>query len=375
MTETKDYHETGRAAPIKGRAAKILALCELGHLDQARALIDNSLDPNMLLMRGMVHHGLARAGIMFSHESAKDIVTRAMRLGADPDLSAVVLSLAYWRQGQESEASIVLESALTTRNLHTRFLALLARIQIETDKKDWRAMLNTIDAMAQLVDSENDCNKGKYFNHRGIAYGYAFEECGGDYRDRALADYHTALHHYENCGSDKYQGITLNNMASLCRVYDPTRAHGYIDQAMNIFIRLKDRVALGGSKDTKAQIFIYEGNLQSALRWANDSIRLLTSADDVCWLGNSYATRGMIYRQLGEMDNAIRDFELAANAEEAKRIHDALVCVGGRLTPAAKILKYKGHSTLRFVIKEKHPELKFLLRPSWKRRKSIMTKP
>src|ERR1051326_3581321 len=104
MTETKVYHQTGSYLTISSRVARILDLCERGRLDEAQKLLIDDVSPQMLLAQGIVCHCLARTGTAGSHEKAKEILSRAARLGANKDLCDVYIGLCYWRQGDDGEA-------------------------------------------------------------------------------------------------------------------------------------------------------------------------------------------------------------------------------------------------------------------------------
>lgn len=374
MIETKVYHKTSSTVLAVNRASRILDLCDCGQLAEARRLLIDDPSPDMLLARGVVYYWLARTGSEFTIEEAKDILTKAEHAGANKGLCRVFLGLCYWRQGRDEEAVILFQEAAKSDEPEVQFKALLSRTQVEGDQVRWRDSLKTLALMANLLDLQTDCNKGKFFNQRANAYYRAFEELGDDYRDRALTDYEAARVFFERSGSVRHEANTLNNIAFLYRAQDPKQAHEYIDRAIELFTRLGDRSMLGSVKDTKAQVFLFADQPHQALKWANASVRLLIAADDVVWLPTSYRTRGTIYQQLGQLDKAHADFELAASTEEAKRIRDALMRTGGRLAPAARRLGYKGYTTLRSVIKTRHPKLKSLLRPSYTRRKSIIKK-
>lgn len=373
MVDTTTSVVNRHVLSIRERIEQILDLCERGRIKEARGLLIDSAEPGMLLARGVVYYWLARSGSEFTIEEAKNVLTRAQEAGADPGLCRVFLGLCYWRQAQDEEAQIMFADALKSDDPHIKYLALLSRTQVEGDQRRWRDALKTISAMAEFVDSESDANKGKFFNQRANTYYQAFEDVGGEYRDKALTDYEAAREFFERSGSLRHEANTLNNIAFLYRITDTKEAHDYIDRAIDLFTRQGDRAGIGSAKDTKAQIFLYADNLAQALRCANESIELLSAADDTVWLPTSYATRGTIYKQLRNLDKAAGDFSVAAQMEEVKRLRTALMKAKGKVTVAAKLLGLKNHSSLNFLLR-KHPELISLRRQSWKRRKPQMTK-
>lgn len=369
MTETKVYTAISQSAT---NTARIFDLCERGRIHEAQALLVESDDPEMLLARGVVEYWLARIGTKVSIEDAKNRLTKAEAAGADPYRCQVFLGLCYWRQGCDTTARIMFDHAEQSPAPHTKYLALLARTQIQCEQGRWREAFKTLDSMAALVDKESDCNKGKFFNQRANANYHAFHELGEDYRDRSFADYKTAIHFFDLSGSLRHKGTTLNNLAFLYRAIDPPQAHRYVDEAIVLFSRIDDRSSLGSAKDTKAQIYLRTDNLREALVCANDSIRLLTAIDDEVWLPTSYATRAMIYGLMRETEKAAEDSTRAAGSEETKRISRALDYAKGKVTVAARELGMS-HSTLIKIINQ-HPELKLLRKKPRVRHKSIIKK-
>ena len=429
MTETASLTRTGSSSRNAAKIERIIDLCDRGWPREAESLLLDSEEPDMLMAKGIVCYSLARSGADKWHEDAKDCLTRAQRLGAPHALCAVYLGLCYLRQKHEQEAGVMFSVALGDRDPHIQFLALLGQIQIPTDKKEWRESLQILEKMALLYEDESPVNKGKFHNHKGLAYRQQFEETGDDaFLDRAIQEYEAAKFHFESADCSAYEACVLNNLAYLFIRTDTKQAHDNADRSMRIYGRLDNRVGTGTVADTKAQVYLAEHDPKMALRWANESIKCLASPDDAAYLANSYFTRGKAYVDLNLNDLALADFRIAARVSEnipaiidqkispeymvefyrelpdspdkhtglrvidallgcppdelrainkertRTQIREALEEAGGRVTVAARILGLKDHSTLSYLIEKQFPELKDARKPRYRRRKSLAKK-
>lgn len=318
------YRSVDSVLSSRERADRVLALCFEGDVSAGRALVGSGEDADSLLARGVLTYWLAQTGGSFTYESAKNDLSRSSRLFvelAENDraaLSDIWLALCYWRLGQMDEAFLILTPSCACDNLRVRFLALVNRSVIQTEAKDWKKALLSLEAAQRVFEEEPSLSwRGKFFQQRGLCYKLAYEESGSRTdADKALVDYEAASEHYERAGNLRFEAAIVNNLANLYRtIGDIKRARQNIDRAITLFERIGDRSHLAHAKDTKALILLDSGDAVRAKKYADHAVLLLRNHDPA-WLTIPLVTRAKITCRMGLDVASRRDFEEAINIAE-----------------------------------------------------------
>lgn len=406
------YHPDVQFSTTRGLADRVFFLCQDGRIDEARSLlVEDAADPDLLFSNGYVQYWLASTG-RGSFESAKDALTNARHLFSQQGererelLCNVYLGLCYSRQGQASEARILIAEAAHAQSELTVFVAGLSAAVLELESENWQAAKKYLTAIQPGVERQAFSLQGRFYMQRGLAHVLA----GGEKeRDAAFTDYDQAIECFEQAGNFEYAARIYNNLAMLYLSVNTETAHLNIDPAISIQRRLKNYPELAQCLDTRARIFIQEGKPQKALTALNEALALLEGADHKLSVPKFLITRGRIHADLGLADDARKDFLQAADiaelnddgdlarmayregirslgvthpslsvaelrtresAEEAELFRGALKRSKGSVAEAAELIAMP-RTTFISRINKHHPELLPLTR---KRRSSILRK-
>lgn len=114
-------------------------------------------------------------------------------------------------------------------------------------------------------------------------------------REEGLRYLEAARSHHQKSGHQIYLGTVENN---LCFAYALEKrfheAHRAVDNAARIFRRTNDRMREGYCYDSKAQLFLDEGRVGSALKTIEKALQILRPSDNVAWLVDSIETKARI---------------------------------------------------------------------------------
>ncbi|MEQ1606323.1 MAG: hypothetical protein ABL999_15790 [Pyrinomonadaceae bacterium] len=236
------------------------------------------------------------------------------------------LALSYWRTGEMNEAQIWLDEALSRnlpatdpRRLYSQIVQCLINIPAKKDAENLESLKSLEPAFLQ---SKDDCLKGDYFNHCGIA----LDNLGR--KAEALQHFEFARFHHRRSGHKIYLGTIENNLAWLYKdAGELHKAHEAIDTATETFHRIKDKTREGFSLDTKAALLLSEGRYVEALTTVEKALSLLKQSDNSAYQVETLLTKAKVLVHLDNFPDAVVSLIDAVNItrvqtgeESAKRL-------------------------------------------------------
>ena len=275
MVETSTAEFTDSLAFTICRAFE---LCEIAEYDQAGESLpfpdQESSDGELLFVWGVIASGQGR------QEQAKDLLSKAARIlkPALAELARVYLSVCYWRLGEDSSASILLD--IEPSDLQAKFCWLMVRMMIEAEQRNWNEALALLEKAEPFVERVSIPNQGKFFNHRGLAFRNL-----GEY-DRALIDFESACSHWQD--APKLRALALNNTG---RLYSLTgeldKALACVDEAISL---VDSRQLLGQFYDQRSIILLEHGLTEQAEIESRKAISYLAKSERVDYLNEALET-------------------------------------------------------------------------------------
>lgn len=258
-----------------------------------------------------------------AQEIAKDLISEAGRIFEEADLSERVaearvdLAICYWREGAFDEARVSLDAALTQLgNIQSeqRLRALLNRAIVEKVCKQYEEALKTHREAAPLFEvSSNNILKGKFHNE----YATVLKNVGlagnrEDYIDQALLEYSAASFHAEQAGNKRFLALVENNVGYLFLQIGRLReGQEHLDRARSLFTSLKDKGMVAQVDDSRARVFIAQGQFTKAESLARSSVRALQDGDELSLLAEALTTHGTAIARLGNFSKARATLEKA----------------------------------------------------------------
>ncbi|MDT7808974.1 MAG: MalT-like region, partial [Acidobacteriota bacterium] len=191
------------------------------------------------------------------------------------------LGYCYWREGAFDEARVVLHEALSRLSDEEgdlKAVALLRSASVEKVSCRLSDALRLLEEAAPLFElSLNHTLKGRFHNEFAQVLRKLGEvERRNDYIDRALIEYAAASYHFEKAGNRRYQGCVENNLGFLFSTLGKfNEAHDHLDRAQALMTSLKDSVHLAQVDETRARVFLAEGQVGEAEKLARAAVRVL----------------------------------------------------------------------------------------------------
>jgi tetratricopeptide (TPR) repeat protein len=369
-------------------------------------------------------HLADRYQIANSQENAKNLISEAsgvfQSLGNEKKAleAQTEISACYWREGSYDEARIILKE-VTERLKADGDLKAKAALRVaivERADAQYEEALRLLTQAAPLFNrSNNQTLKGCYHNELAIVLrNLGAREQRADYIDRAFVEYTAASYYFEEAHHKIYGANVENNLGYLhFKAGRYEEAHKHLDRARRLLLALKDKGSAAQVDETRASVFLAQGNYKEAEKVARKAVSALEIGGRQSILAEALTTHGMALACLGYDEQARRDFQRAvelaqlmnvpsekAQAElkrideklaqkqekfsgsglyeemhryEAKLIRQALIKAHGRITHAARLLGVS-YQTLGNILKTRHRELRSLRTPIKRRRKSFIKK-
>jgi len=292
-----------------------------------------------------------------SQETAKSLITQSMEifegLGQSEEAADArgELALCYWREGSYDEARIQLAEALSRlggedSELKAVLLIRAGIVEVDTQRFD-KAIRFYNEANPLVEGSQDHALKGGFH----IAYGLVFRrlatpENREDYMDRALIEYAAASFHFEEAGNARALARVENNLGYLFftigRYQD---AHGHLDRARHLFLKLKDVGTAAQVDDTRARTLLAQGHVVEAERLARSAVRVLERGDQQAVLAEVLTTQGIALARLGNhhrskvlLERAIGVAETTGDLEGAGRAKLSIIEELGEKIPAKELV-------------------------------------
>lgn len=277
----------------------------------------------------------AHTSQMHSQSVSMDLVGSARR---DFEVSGPVeklaecdnyLALAFWRTGELREAQAFIESSFSFDlpdsspiRLHAYIIQCL--IGMPAEGKDARNLDSLKSVEAAFLRSDDECLKGDYFNHCGMA----LDNLGR--KSEALDHYEFAKFHHERSRNRSYLATVENNLAyAYQNTGDFRRAHAAIDNAVRLLKAEKDKTREGFALDTKAGLFMAEKRYFEAFATIEKAVTILKRSENKAYFVETLLTRAKILLGLNSFHEAFMTLVEAVSIarvqtgeDSAKRLTD-----------------------------------------------------
>ena len=227
------------------------------------------------------------------------------------------LATCYWRTGEFAEARIIYQSALE-REVEIspltvwKLLMNLVNVEISTHyyySADF--LLSRAESLRGSIN--NELLLGNLFFHRALVQKcLAVEEGKFEFYSLALENYQKATQHYLNANNHAYCATVGNNTASiLFKLGRYSEAHQQINNSLDYYLATKVKGNAGSVYDTRAQVYLAEGELAEAEKAALSSVNILRDGDEYSLLADSLITLGTIFARRGAALKAQRAYDNA----------------------------------------------------------------
>ena len=200
------------------------------------------------------------------------------------------LALTYERIGDVKNARVFLEKAFALNvplNHLTRLYSHIIDSLLNLAEEKYEVIIQSSIMLENLFqDCPNKTYQGCFYNN----YGLALKNLGKT--DEALDKFLTARLFFYEVEHHHYCGLLENNIARLYTVSGQYKeAHSFAVKAENTFKLVGDFCRQGYSLDTRATIFLAEGNYKKALEFAEKGIKFLQNVENLGFLINTYKTK------------------------------------------------------------------------------------
>ncbi|MDQ2920244.1 MAG: hypothetical protein M3R52_01310 [Acidobacteriota bacterium] len=282
-----------------------------------------SVSAEVLLCVGILTGWIgSKEGIEEAQEVAKNLISESITyhesVGDTKKIASARVELAYcyWREGAFDEARIMFNEALQklTTEGNTRAKALLRLAILEWSASRYGEALNILIDNAHLFKRiNNDAIKGTYHNQLAMVLRkLATSENREDYTRRALLEYQEADYHFKLARNIVFRADVKNNVGNLLRQLSRFKeAHKYLDDARRLMVSIKDKVEVAQIDDTRAQVFISEGNFEEAEPIARHAVSVLAKSGRQCLLADALITHGIALARLKHTERAQFTFQRA----------------------------------------------------------------
>lgn len=213
------------------------------------------------------------------------------------------LALAYWRNGELTEAITWIEESLARKlpvTSRTRLHSEIIKSLMNIPTKKYQKTIDSLEGLEQdFLNLGDDSLTGDFYGHLGLAFKGLLQPA------TALKKMEQARVFHMKAGHWIYLGIDLNNLAQLYkRVGKYAEAHRIVDEAAEVFRKINDRTREGFALDTKAQIFLREGKYDAGLVTIDQAIAILSKSDNADYVAETYLTKSMLLLYAEDLTSA-----------------------------------------------------------------------
>jgi tetratricopeptide (TPR) repeat protein len=308
---------------------------------------------------------LLRAGVLTSwignrtqvteaQETARNLITESLTIFQSFKDSKKIaeahteLAWSYFKDGRYDEARVMLKDALSRLGTESELkaLAILRSGIVEWGATRHHESLRILTEAAPLFEKINkSVVKGSYHNQLAIIFRTLTEAGTSDYLDRAFIEYEAASFHFEEAKHKPYLANVENNLGFLFyKIGRYKEAHRHLDHARRLMVNLKDRVCVARVDETRARVFIAQGNYTEAEKVAKSAVSVLEQSGNHA-LAEALITHGTALAYLGHRDYArftlLRAIELSEESGAMNRAGEAALIIikklGGRFEDAQSL--------------------------------------
>lgn len=292
-----------------------------------------------------------------SQETAKNLITQSIEIFEPLGLNYRVaeamgdLALCYWREGAYDEARLHLQKAVTAlgeEDFELKAVLLIRAGIVEVWAQRLNEALRLYNEAAPLVKRSGDpALKGSFHNECGLVFRrLAAPGNSEDYLDRALLEYTAASLQFDEAGNIRAVARVETNLGFLYFTIGRHKdAHGHLDRARHIFLKLKDFGTAAQVDETRARTLLAQGHPTEAERIVRAAVRVLERGGQQAILAEALATQGVALARLGNdtraralFDRAIEIAETAGDLEGAGRVRLSIIEELGEKIPAKDLV-------------------------------------
>jgi tetratricopeptide (TPR) repeat protein len=227
------------------------------------------------------------------------------------------LALCYWREGAYDEARVMLRDALSRLSTESELKAkaiLRSAIVEYWAAQHGRAFRILTDNAALFEKLNNHTLIGSF--HDTLA-GLLEDSGTPEYTDRAFVEYAAASYHFEQAGHKYYRAHVENNLGFLYfKVGRYAEAHEHLNYARRLLMYLKDSYGVAENNETRARVFLAEGNYPEAEKIAGSAVSTLEKSGQQGLLAEALITYGTALARLGYYGKAHVVFEHAIEVSQ-----------------------------------------------------------
>ncbi|HYJ84810.1 MAG TPA: tetratricopeptide repeat protein [Pyrinomonadaceae bacterium] len=256
-----------------------------------------------------------KEGIGQAQEVAKNLITESITsyqaAGDKKQVAAarIELAICYWREGGLDEARIMFNESLqdltTEGNTRARALLRLAILEWSASRysEAHRILHENVSLFRKIT---NFALKANYHNQLAMVLReLAIQEGRNDYLQRAIREYQEADELGKLAHNLVFRANVKNNVGNVLRqVSRHKEAHKYLEEARRLMVRLKDKVGMAQTDDTRAQVFIAEKKFSKAEAFARGAVSKLEKSGRQCLLADALITHGIALARMGQPERA-----------------------------------------------------------------------
>lgn len=267
--------------------------------------LHDSVAAEVLLCTGILTGWIgSRNQIKHAQETAKNLLTESVASYeslSDLKMVAVArveLAFCYWRNGEINEARIMLCEALKKLTIEgdTRARALLKLTTVECSAGRYKEALKILNDNARLFQSlKNPTTKGSYHTELAIILrNLANPSNQREYFSRAIREYEEADREFKLARNAVFRAAVKNNVGFLLyKLGRYKEAHKHVEEARRLAVRFKDKARTAQFDETRAQIFLAEGNPKESERVARKAVSALEKGGHYCMMAEALVTQGI----------------------------------------------------------------------------------
>lgn len=272
-------------------------------------------------------------GIKGAQEKAIDLISESVRIFeslGDPEKVAEAwteVGFCYWQKGEYEEARVALHTALELLKHSDSEIKAIAIIRTalndNSSGRHYEAYKRLREEGSAISTYNSHYISGLYHSTLAnvLIYLSADEkqaramlgETGEQsFADRSLVEQTAAGYHFERAGHLRHAARVRNNTGYILFTQGRfVEAHENLDRARRIFQDLKEEGSTAQVDETRARVFLAQGNLFEAEKVALGARMALAKGDDAAQLAQALTTHGRVLAHLGRYSEAKEYLEQA----------------------------------------------------------------
>jgi tetratricopeptide (TPR) repeat protein len=284
------------------------------NLDDEPALggLDTLLQAEILRLCGffLSYYGHSR-NLKNYQERGKNFLTKAIEMFDCEHLphksaeAKVMLATCYWYESAIDESELILaetEKEYADNRLHPVYLQICVnRMLTHYWKGEYNQVLAMIEQISIPIELCKDVRlKTLFHTQAGITYQLLQQP------EKAIFHTSEAIKNAQRNGNIRYTASCLNNLGNVYKdIGRFDEAHQSIDRAYKTYIELEEIGWAANVLDTKAQVYLAENKLASALTKINEALAILRRGEDFAGLIEALFTKCKILLKLENISESV----------------------------------------------------------------------